>query len=411
MIDSIDKTVLFSMVNQFRVYIIQNYGSASNTAHSYLQIADRFQRYIEENEDTILPNEILIQFYEKVVGVPAFMPPGSKSKERYARAIRMMLDIFYKGNPERRYISNPVKCPEPYQEIFNRYIILMQDGQKSRGTIRTRSGRIKVFFIFLEKKGCNKLEDITPEIFIAFMAWLQEKYSSQGRASILYTIRNFFSFSEYSEKLAFDPISFLTGIHSKKHERLPSFYTIEEVRRVLGAVDRRTAWGKTAYLMMLLACVYGLRSSDIKALRLDCIKWAQRTITVTQYKTHKEVSLPLTDEVLFALLDYIKNARPAVDCPNVFIRLKRPYVPYSMDDHFGDKIVPFFQKAGVSMEGKHHGLHALRHSLATNLLETGTPVNEIANILGHSSAASTKAYVWSDLEHLRVAALEVPGND
>lgn len=133
---------------------------------------------------------------------------------------------------------------------------------------------------------------------------------SQGKASILYTIRSFFSYDEFSDMLSFDPLPFLTGIHSKKHERLPSFYTADEVKRILNAVDRSTPWGKTAYLMMLLACVYGLRSSDIKALVFSGISWERRTITIMQFKTHREVSLPITEEVLFALLDYIKNARP-----------------------------------------------------------------------------------------------------
>lgn len=210
------------------------------------------------------------------------------------------------------------------------------------------------------------------------------------------------------EQLPFNPLPFLAGIHSQKHERLPSFYTTDEVKRVLNAVDRSTPWGKTAYLMMLLACVYGLRSSDIKALIFSGINWKKRTITVLQFKTHREVSLPITDEVMFALLDYIKNVRPKVDSPYVFIRLRKPYIPYSVNDHFGDKILPYFKLAGVDTKGKHHGLHSLRHSLATNLFESGTPVNEIAVILGHTSAASTKAYVWSDIERLRIAALEVP---
>ncbi|WP_370783218.1 tyrosine-type recombinase/integrase [[Ruminococcus] lactaris] len=83
-------------------------------------------------------------------------------------------------------------------------------------------------------------------------------------------------------------------------------------------------------------------------------------------------------------------------------------MPYSVNDHFGDKILPYFKLAGVDIKGKHHGLHSLRHSLVTNLFESGTPVNEIAVILGHTSAASTKAYVWSNIERLRIAALEVP---
>lgn len=152
-----------------------------------------------------------------------------------------------------------------------------------------------------------------------------------------------------------------------------------------------------------------MKSTTIKALVFSGINWGRRTITISQFKTHREVSLPITDEVLFALLDYIKNVRPRVNSPYVFIRLRKPHVPYSMDDHFGDKILPYFEIAGVDTKGKHHGLHSLRHSLATNLFESGTPVNEIAVILGHTSVASTKTYVWSDIERLRIAALEVPG--
>jgi integrase len=67
----------------------------------------------------------------------------------------------------------------------------------------------------------------------------------------------------------------------------------------------------------------------------------------------------------------------------------------------------FFKKANVKTEGKHHGLHAMRHSLATELLNDDVPISEIATILGHSSLQSTTKYIWSDLKRLKVAAMEV----
>ena len=408
MIDSNYTETLYDVIQQFREYITQNHGSDSQTAQAYLRIADDFQMHVKDKAPLAIPELAIQEYYSLMVGVPPFEAPPSKSKERYARTMRMIYDILHNEEPKRRYINYPLRCPVPYQDILSRYETVMRDDQKSPGTIRTRSGRMKVFFIFLADKECGALRDITPELFADFISSLKDRYSSQGKASILYTIRNFFSYGEFLEQLPFNPLPFLAGIHSQKHERLPSFYTTDEVKRVLNAVDRSTPWGKTAYLMMLLACVYGLHSSDIKALIFSGINWKKRTITVLQFKTHREVSLPITDEVMFALLDYIKNVRPKVDSPYVFIRLRKPYIPYSVNDHFGDKILPYFKLAGVDTKGKHHGLHSLRHSLATNLFESGTPVNEIAVILGHTSAASTKAYVWSDIERLRIAALEVP---
>ena len=408
MIDSSYTKTLYAAILEFQGYIIQNHGADSKTAQAYIRVADDLLRYAEDKEPMASPEAVLQEYYSLTIGVSAFEAPPSKSKERRARAIRMIQDILNGEEPKRRYLNQKLSCPAPYQDILSRYETFMRHNQKSDGTVRTRSGRMKVFFIFLENRECKALENVTPEVIADYVSSLNDKYSSQGKASLLYTLRNFFSFDEFSGMLSFDPLPFLMGIHSRKHERLPSFYTADEVRRILNAVDRSTPWGKTAYLMMLLACVYGLRSSDIKALALDNINWKSRTITITQYKTHREVSLPLTDEILFALLDYIKNARPEADSPNVFIRLRKPYIPYSMNDHFGDKILPYFEIAGVDIKGKHHGLHSLRHSLATNLFVSGTPVTEIAVILGHTSAASTKTYVWSDIEHLRIAALEVP---
>lgn len=408
MIDSSYTEILYDAIQHFREHIIQSHGNDSQTAQTYIRIAGDFQRYVSGKKPAASPEQVIQEYYSMTVGVSPFEAPPSKSKERYARAIRMIQDFLHHEEPKRRYVNHSFDCPAPYQAILSRYETLMKNDQKSYGTIRTRSGRMKVFFVFLAGRECVVLQNITPELFTDYVSSLNDRYSSQGKASLLYTIRNFFSYDEFSEMLTFDPIPFLSGIHSRKHERLPSFYTAEEVKRILNAVNRSTPWGKTAYLMMILACVYGLRSSDIKALMFDDINWENRTITIIQFKTHKSVSLPITDEILFALLDYIKNARPRVDNPNVFIRLRKPYIPYSMNDHFGDKILPYFEIAGVDTKGKHHGLHSLRHSLATNLLKTGTPVNEIAVILGHTSAASTKTYVWSDIEHLRMAALEVP---
>lgn len=408
MIDSSYTEILYDAIQHFREHIIQSHGDDSKTAQTYIRIADDFQRYVSGKKPATSPEQVIQEYYSMTVGVSPFEAPPSKSKERYARAIRMIQDFLHHEEPKRRYVNHPFDCPTSYRAILSRYETLMKNDQKSYGTIRTRSGRMKVFFVFLAGRECVVLQNITPELFTDYVSSLNDRYSSQGKASLLYTIRNFFSYDEFSEMLTFDPLPFLSGIHSRKHERLPSFYTAEEVKRILNAVNRSTPWGKTSYLMMILACVYGLRSSDIKALRFDDINWESRTITIIQFKTHKSVSLPITDEILFALLDYIKNARPRVDNPNVFIRLRKPYIPYSMNDHFGDKILPYFEIAGVDTKGKHHGLHSLRHSLATNLLKTGTPVNEIAVILGHTSAASTKTYVWSDIEHLRIAALEVP---
>lgn len=409
MIDSNETMRLLAALEKFRGYISSHYDPDTHTAQSYLRTASKLEHYASSS--LLSYEEMLENFYLLMTDAPALKRPSGKVKERYARVLFMINDYYYDREPKRKYSYRIVNCPASYQNILDTYQELMLADQKSEGTIRTRLGRIKIFFIFLSEHGCSSLDGISSNLFVEFISQLDGRYSSQGKASILYTVRNFFTYEMFLGQVPFDPFLHLTGLHSRKHERLASFYTAEEIRMVMNAVDRNTPWGKTIYLMMLLACVYGMRSSDIKNIKLDDINWTDRIIKVSQYKTKRIVALPLIEEVTYALLDYIKNVRPASDYRQVFIRHRRPYEPYSMNDHFGNKLSVYFKKAGINTEGKHHGLHSLRHSLAANLLADSTPVNEIAVILGHSSVASTRTYVWSDIEHLRNAALEVPYND
>lgn len=408
MIDSNETKQLKKALIYFRDYISENYNPESTTAINYMQTAGQFEQYA--GQDGLSFDDALQGFYQLMTGSPAFERPKA-SKKNCARTLMMIADIYQGGTPKKRYLYNSVKCPETFRSTLEAYQSLMTESLKSEGTIRTRIGRIRILFIYLDRHGCRSLETFTGKLLVDFIGSLDGKYCSQARASILYTIRNFFSYEAFSRQVSFDPMVYLVRIHSKKHERLASFYTAGEVRKVLKEVDRTTPWGKTIYLMMLLAGIYGMRSSDIKLLKLGDIHWSERTITIIQFKTKQPVTFPLTDGITFALLDYIKNVRPATGYDQVFIRMRPPHIPYSMNDHFAGKLSVYFEKAGVPMNGKHHGLHSLRHSLAANLLAENTPVNEIAAILGHTSVSSTKTYIWSDIEHLRAAALEVPYHD
>jgi integrase len=161
------------------------------------------------------------------------------------------------------------------------------------------------------------------------------------------------------------------------------------------------------YLMMLLAGLYGLRSYDIRTLKFSNIDWKRKIIAVNQHKTKRYVEFPLIPEILLSMLDYIKNGRPATTDPHIFIRQRSPQVPYSENNRFANKISEYFMKAGVATENKHSGLHAMRHSLATTLLVEGIKIHDIADILGHTSPQTTMVYLWSDIDQLRNAALEV----
>lgn len=374
-----------------------------------IHVLNDFYDYAATGEENL--HQKLLDYYQETLSVRPFEKPSTVYLRRKARILQMLNDVINGRRPKRKYCYGNSVIPSVYEHEATVYSDWMTRQGKSSGTISSRMGRIKVFFIFLADNGCREIESINPNLMVQFITQLSGKYSSQGKANILYTLRNFFSSPEISCRLACDPMPLLSQLHSHKHERLASCYSTTEIRDVMAAVDRSTKPGKTDYLMMILACVYGLRVSDIRELRFSSINWKKNTITLHQYKTKRYVKFPMIEAVILALLDYIKNVRPSSDDPHVFIKHRSPHEPYAQNDHFSYRISRYFVMAGVNTVNKHHGLHSMRHSLATELIADEFPVNEVATIMGHTTIASTNTYIWSDIRHLKIAALEVPGYD
>ena len=102
---------------------------------------------------------------------------------------------------------------------------------------------------------------------------------------------------------------------------------------------------------------------------------------------------------------YIKNHRPDSEENYVFIcqKTRRRYSS-SMLYYI---VAKYFDKAGVDTKNRKHGPHALRHSLATNLLKGNSPMPVITGILGHKNLNTTSKYLSIDVDSLRKCSLEV----
>jgi integrase/recombinase XerD len=411
MADFIPRDELNSILEDLKNTITSNL-SDTRLSKFYNDLVDGFIRFCRNKGNrAIIGEDFVCRYYKAVTGVAPYNHPGSLYLRKKARAILLIRDSLKQTDLRRRYPYNTRNIPEPFKEDIAGYSKWMLEKGNSLETIKTRIGRVKMFLLELEKVGCLSLGTLTIDQFMAYVSDLKERYSSAGKSNILYTLHNYFACPCISRLLKCDPMPLLTNLHTNRHERLESFYTPEEIQKVLGTVDRTSKPGKMLYLMMLLACVYGLRSYDIKTLGMSNLDWSHSLISLSQHKTKHYLQLPLTEEVKFGLLDYLKNARPPVADDHVFIKIRSPHKPYSENDHFSGKIKHYFILAGIITDRKHAGLHSLRHSLASNLMGDNTPINEIAAILGHTSAQSTRQYVWSSISQLRTAALEVPAHD
>jgi integrase/recombinase XerD len=177
------------------------------------------------------------------------------------------------------------------------------------------------------------------------------------------------------------------------------------VRRLLASIRRRTARDWRDYAVLHLMAYYGLRPSEVAALRLDSINWEAGTLRVEQRKTRSELILPLADRTSRMLRRYVEIARPSSDLPQLFLRVRSPIVAIK---HYG--VIEIFQyrvaKSGLSLSGA--SSYSLRHSFAMRLLRHGVGIKAIGDLLGHRSLEATCVYLRVDIDMLRTVALPVP---
>ena len=187
---------------------------------------------------------------------------------------------------------------------------------------------------------------------------------------------------------------------------LPRYLPAADVERVLGACDPATVTGARDRAILLLLARLGLRASDIYALRLGDIDWAQATVRVMG-KSRRMVQLPLPQQVGDAIAHYLATARPAVRSRHMFLRVASPVGPFPTNSTAVSAIVKSaIHRAGVGAPS--HGAHLLRHSAATALLAEDASLESIAVLLRHRSLDTTAHYAKVDVKLLRELAQPWP---
>lgn len=114
----------------------------------------------------------------------------------------------------------------------------------------------------------------------------------------------------------------------------------------------------------------------------------------------------LTCQTGNALVDYLLNERPRGRNGNIFLKGDGSEIKSSAT--ISTMIFMAFTNSGININGRKHGSHSLRHSLASNMLSNDTSILVISKILGHACVDTTRIYSKVDINHLRLCGLEVP---
>jgi integrase len=366
----------------------------------------RLQRYFAARGIKEFSLDAAMAWVDEACGFFAKEQAGTlKQTDVYLFRVAQMLGEYEAhGAVLRRYSRTVGKLAGDAAAAVARFEAHLRAAGRSASTVRSYGMLAGEFAAFCGTRGgLARCDAGTVGAFTLTLAGYQAKTVEQK----LCALRAFLRFASEDGLAGAAVAEAVPAVKSSKQARIPPVWDPGDVARILEAVDRGSPCGKRDYAIILLVARLGLRTIDVKRLEFCDFDWPGNRLHVAQAKTGCRVHLPLLKDVGWAVIDYVRDGRPASDCPQVFLRHTAPVGPFSDQDHLHQILVKHARAAHVPVGGeRRHGMHSLRHTLATRLMEDGTPVEQIADILGHQSVASTGVYLKSSLGLLARCALD-----
>ncbi len=371
---------------------------------------EKIIQFAEGQDETFYSEQFGINYVEHHYQIleKDFDKTLSQKDTQELRIIRMIGDFQLHHTVLRRYYKHRELLTDPYYiGISKNFKRNCEHKGYSKVTVDHYVKQSERFMDFLVSQGIHDCHDVELPFINRYILTLAG-YTYKTVEQNICSIRSFLRYLQEQEILKTDLASKTPMIQARKQTRIPSVWTKEELDALIGAIDRGNPKGKRDYAIILLACVLGLRVSDIKSLTFGCFHWETNQLIFSQSKTRETLTLPIPSEVGWAVIDYLKYGRPKVDSPILFIRHLAPFLPFSESDHLHQIIRGYMQIAHLPTLKKHRGMHSLRHTAASRMLEHGTPLAIISDILGHTDTDSTAVYLKVDVNKLKECCLDTP---
>jgi integrase/recombinase XerD len=275
--------------------------------------------------------------------------------------------------------------------------------EKERGlasaSIKSTGVNLARFFKGIPERKLKKLTVTDVEQFLRRKR--EAGCTRDGLCSFIYSLRSFFNYGERQGWTKPGIGAQLYGPRRYREERLPQGPSWADVQRLLATTETDRKVDIRDRAVLLLFAVYGLRAGEVERIRLEDIDWERKTLTIPRTKQRQTRVCPLIDSLAGAVARYIREARPATDYHEMFLRYRAPHRPFR---HGGMYRIVRRRLDHLGISCPSPGPHGLRHACATHLLAQGFTLTEIGGHLGHHTYTATSAYAKVDMPTLRAVA-------
>lgn len=402
-----DKTYLPDLISGLEQELLR-LGYTKGSMTFYRRRWNQLMAYAEDGGECYYTEQLGMDFLKEFFGITQedFSRTLPQAETQEIRVIRMVGDFQLHHAVLRRYLKHKEILTTPFfVDIRSRFRSSCEKKGYSQVTTEHYVKQSSYLMDYLAAQGMDDFTEVTLDTVNAYIRTLAG-FSYKTAEQHICSLRAFFRFLYQEGTVPDDLTAKMPMVKDRKQTAIPSVWTHEELKQLIGAIDRGSPKGRRDYAIILIACRLGLRCTDIKNLCFENFNWTEKKLCFTQSKTGQPIELPLVPDVGWAVIDYLKYGRPKVDSSRIFVRHMAPFLPFAEGDHLDQLIRAYMVKAHIPMRGKHRGMHSLRHTMASVLLEKDTPLPVISDIIGHLDTNSTAVYLKVDMERLAECPLD-----
>ena len=382
-------------------------GFSISTMDEYLRIWNKFiywkstNSFVYNEKDYI---DFLLDYYKFDVNSYT-----NKSRSLYQQLMRSkrILDDFdtYKIFMQKRSLPSSLYSdyPSNWNVVLDNYLDYLKNvRQNSNNSIIIKKRYLINLLSYFYKNGLNELDNFSKTFVVDFINKTIDKGNISKRRNF-YVLRDFLNYLFIEDIILEDLSCYIPKIKKSRKRKLPTYLKTENIEQLLESIPKERKIDIRNYTIILIAARLGLRISDILNIKLKDIDWKNYKLNVIQPKTNNLNILPLSKEVGWAIINYIKNSRPKCNNEYLFVKMKYPFEKMEQFNNFNK----YFEKCNLEENIKKR-IHNLRHSFATNMLDNDIPIHIISSVLGHSDINTTSStYIKIDTKNLKKVCLEV----
>jgi integrase/recombinase XerD len=309
-----------------------------------------------------------------------------------SNAVRGLARYLYREN---RLASPIIRHPQRLPDIYEQYLLYSQKTrQVSHGMLQSTRRVLSALNGYLQKENIG-LSSMKIEHLDDFLKTYNTPYAVKSKAHNRSCLRTFLRYLYQRNIVRKDLASLLRAAPIFAYSNPPRFLRPDEVKRLFSSLTFSTPKDLRANAMLYLSYSLGLRPKEISLIRLDDILFSKGEICLPDRKNTCPIKLPLPEDALKAICAYIIGARPHADSRALFLTLHPPYrraLPASV----GQEVTACLHKANIPQTA-----YSLRHSYAQALLEAGTSIFEIKEMLGHDKIQTSRRYIKIHIQLMR----------